>query len=121
MTALAVVGVAALGGLGALARFGLDSAVQSRRLGEFPLGTFVVNVSGSFALGVLVGAGVKDDAFLLTGTAALGSFTTFSTWVFEAQRLAEDGEWRTAAGNLALSLGAGLAAAALGRTLGELL
>jgi CrcB protein len=121
MTVPVVLGVAALGGFGALARFGLDSAIQSRRLGEFPLGTFVVNVSGSLALGVLVGAGVKDDAFLLTGTAALGSFTTFSTWVFETQRLAEDGEWRVAGANLALSLAAGLAVAALGRTLGGLL
>ncbi|MDX6660671.1 MAG: fluoride exporter [Solirubrobacteraceae bacterium] len=121
MNGLVVLGVAALGGLGALARFGLDSAIQARRLGEFPLGTFVVNISGSLALGVLVGAGVKDDAFLLTGTAALASFTTFSTWVFEAQRLAQDGEWRVAGANLGLSLAAGLAAAAVGRTLGGLL
>jgi CrcB protein len=121
MNGLVVLGVAALGGLGAVARFGLDSAIQARRLGEFPLGTFVVNISGSLALGVLVGAGVKDDAFLLTGTATLGSFTTFSTWVFEAQRLAQDGEWRVAGANLGLSLAAGLAAAAVGRTLGGLL
>jgi CrcB protein len=121
MTVPLVLGVAAMGGFGALARFGLDNAIQSRRLGAFPLGTFVVNISGSLALGVLVGAGVKDDAFLLSGTAVLGSFTTFSTWVFETQRLAEDGEWRMAGANLALSLAAGLAVAALGRTLGGLL
>jgi fluoride exporter len=121
MTVPIVLGVAALGGFGAIARFGLDSAIQSRRPGQFPLGTFVVNISGSLALGVLVGAGVKDDAFLLTGTATLGSFTTFSTWVFEAQRLAEDGEWRVAGANLALSLAAGLAVAAFGRMLGGLL
>ena len=121
MNPLVVLGVAALGGLGALARFRLDSAIQARRLGEFPLGTFVVNISGSLALGVLIGAGVEDEAFLLTGTAALGSFTTFSTWVFEAQRLTQDGEWRVAGANLGLSLVAGLAAAAVGRSLGGLL
>jgi CrcB protein len=121
MTAIVVVGVAALGGLGALARFGLDSAIQRRQRSEFPLGTFVVNVGGSLALGIALGAGVKDDAFLLAGTATLGSFTTFSTWMFEAHRSAQDGERGLAVVNLVVSLVSGLGGAALGRLLGGIL
>jgi fluoride exporter len=109
------VGVALLGGVGACARFLLDGAIASWR--GFPLGTLVVNVSGAFLLGVLAGQGVTDDAYLLAGTATLGSFTTFSTWMFESQRAVEDGRARVAWLNLAISAALGIGAAALGRAL----
>ena len=110
--------VALLGGVGALLRFGLDGLVASRAGGaEFPLGTFAVNVSGSFALGVLAGAAMHGDALLLTGTATLGSYTTFSTWMFETHRLGEDGSFAVAALNIVVSLAVGVCAAALGRAI----
>ncbi|MFL5781538.1 MAG: fluoride efflux transporter CrcB [Thermoleophilaceae bacterium] len=112
------VAVALLGGLGALARFTLDGIV-SERLGGFPWGTLVVNVTGSFALGVLAGATLDDDATLLAGTATIGAYTTFSTWVFEMHRQAEDGRRSAMAFNLAGSLGLGLGAVALGRAIGR--
>jgi fluoride exporter len=115
------VGVVALGGVGAVARFVLDGAVSQRAGSGFPLGTLAVNVSGSFLLGLLVGADVAGDALLLAGTAALGSYTTFSTWMLESHRLGEDGELGRMWLNIALSLLAGLGAAALGRALGGLL
>jgi CrcB protein len=118
VTVLVWIGVGALGGVGALARFGLDALVQRRVGGEFPLGTLVVNVVGSFCLGLLRGLDVTGDALLLTGTAVLGSFTTFSTWMLETERLAEDGEGRLAVANIAVSVGAGLAAALVGWLLG---
>ena len=121
MTALVWVGVAALGGVGALARFALDAAVSERASGGLPLGTLVVNLTGAFALGVLSGADVAGDALLLAGTATLGSYTTFSTWMLESERLGEDGQPGLLALNLALSLALGLAAAALGRRLGSAL
>jgi CrcB protein len=111
-------GVAVLGGLAAVARFLLDAAVASRSGSTFPAGTFVVNLMGSALLGLLAGLGVAGDALLLAGTAALGAFTTFSTWMFETQRLAEDGQDRMAAANVVLSVGAGLAAVTLGRWIG---
>jgi CrcB protein len=74
-------------------------------------------VSGSFLLGLLNGLGVAGDALLLAGTALLGSYTTFSTWMLESHRLGEDGEPARMWLNLAVSLVAGLAAAALGRAL----
>jgi CrcB protein len=111
------VGVALLGGAGAVARFTLDGAVSARAGDAFPWGTLAVNVSGSFLLGVLNGHDIGGDALLLAGTGLLGSYTTFSTWMLESHRLGEDGEPGHMWLNIVLSLIAGLAAAALGRAL----
>jgi CrcB protein len=105
-------------GLGALARFTLDGLVQSRRGGEFPLGTLVVNLGGAFLLGLLVGVGASHRATTVLGTAMIGSYTTFSTWMLETHRPAQDGEARLAWINIIVSLLGGLAAVALGRSLG---
>ena len=110
--------VALLGGAGAVGRLALDAAVSERTGDAFPWGTLAVNLSGAFALGVLAGADVTGDALLLAGTALLGSYTTFSTWMLESHRLGEDGEPARMWINLAVPLFAGLAAAALGRALG---
>lgn len=112
--------VAGIGGAGALGRFLLDAVVSARSAGRFPVGTLAVNLTGSFVLGVLVGTGAAGDALLLAGPALIGSFTTFSTWMYETQRLAEDGDVAVGALNLVASLALGLGAAALGRVLGGL-
>jgi fluoride exporter len=113
------VGVAVLGGCGALARFGLTLLVADRLHPHLPVGTLAVNVSGAFLLGVLAGAAIEGDARLLLGAGLLGSYTTFSTWMVETQRIEEAGRRRIAVTNIALSLFLGLAAAALGHALGE--
>ncbi|MGH2910076.1 MAG: fluoride efflux transporter CrcB [Solirubrobacteraceae bacterium] len=110
--------VAAVGGCGAIARFLLDGAVAGRAGRRFPLGTLTVNLSGAFLLGLLTGLDIAPDALLVAGTATIGSYTTFSTWMLESQRLTEEGDARGAAVNLLVSLVAGVAVAALGRTLG---
>jgi fluoride exporter len=107
------------GGVGAVARFAVDALVQARRLGEFPLGTLVVNVGGSFMLGLLDGLSAPHETMLVIGTATLGSYTTFSTWMLEMHRPAEEGESRLAWQNLIVSLAVGLGAIALGRALGR--
>ena len=112
------IGVGLLGGVGALVRFFVDGLVAARVTRDFPLGTFVVNMSGAAILGLLVGLGLTGDGLLLAGTATLGSYTTFSTWMLESQRLVEDGELAIAAGNVLLSLLVGLGAVALGRLIG---
>jgi CrcB protein len=106
------------GGAGAIARFGLDAAVRARRLGEFPLGTLAVNLGGSFLLGLLVGLSASHRAMLILGTATLGSYTTFSTWMLETHRPAEEGEPGLAWLNISAALLAGLGAVALGKALG---
>lgn len=112
------VGVGVLGGLGAIARFAVDGAVAGRAGGRFPLGTLVVNLSGAALLGLLAGLALHGDALLLAGTAVVGSYTTFSTWLFETHRLAEDGQGALVAANVVLSIVLGVAAAALGRAIG---
>ena len=118
MSAWVWIGVALLGGGGALARFMLDGTVGSLARGGFPLGTLAVNVSGALLLGLLSGAALTGDALVLAGTATLGSYTTFSTWMLESQRLAEDAEGGGALLNIGLSLAAGVGAAALGHAIG---
>ena len=112
------IGVAALGGLGALARFSLDRFILARVGRGFPAGTLAVNASGAFLLGLLVGISLEGDAYLFAGTAVLGSYTTFSTWMLETHRLGEDGEAHGLIANVVLSSAVGLGAAALGRLIG---
>jgi fluoride exporter len=112
------IGVGLLGGAGAVARFAVDAAVSARARPGFPVGTLVVNGSGSLLLGLLVGLDVTGDALLLAGTAVLGSYTTFSTWMAETHRLGATHRRGAATVNVALSLAVGLTAAALGRWAG---
>ncbi len=111
-------GVALLGGAGACGRLALDTLISSRTTEELPLGTFAINISGALLLGLLTGLALEGDALVLAGSATLGSFTTFSTWMLETHRLVEDGRARAASLNIALSLVLGVGAAALGRAIG---
>ena len=90
---MTVVWVALAGGLGAVARFVLDGLVRSRFASAFPLGTVVINVTGSFVLGVVTGLAlghvVADEWRLVVGTGFCGGYTTFSTASFETVRLVE--------------------------------
>jgi CrcB protein len=106
-------------GVGVLARFLLDGLVSAVSGARLPLGTLVVNLSGTVALGVLVGVGLHGDAYLLGATAVIGSYTTFSTWLYESHRLAEGGERWLVLANVGLSVVLGIAAAELGRTIGS--
>jgi CrcB protein len=117
--ALLWAGVGVFGGLAALARVLVDETVARTVTEHLPAGTLLVNLSGSLALGVLVGAGVGGDAYLLTGTAVLGSYTTFSTWMLESRTLAGEGSpgLLAAAANVVISLVLGVAGVALGRML----
>lgn len=102
---------------GATARFGVDYLI-STRLGRWPWGTFTVNLSGSLALGLLVGLTlgevVSPTERLVLGTGFLGAYTTFSTWMYDCVRLAEDGAWGRAWFNALGSLVLGVLATALG-------
>jgi fluoride exporter len=111
-------GVAVLGGLSAIARFTVDVLVAARAGREFPYATLAVNTTASFALGVVTGLALSGDALLLVGTATIGSYSTFSTWMLETHRLSEDGRNTAAAVNVVVSLVVGVGAAALGRAIG---
>jgi CrcB protein len=110
-----------LGGFaGANARFVTARWVGSLVDGRFPLGTFLINVSGSFLLGLL-GAVIAQKALpnadalrLALGVGFLGAFTTFSTFEYETHALFDDGVWLTALTNIFLSLFVGLVAVRFG-------
>jgi CrcB protein len=121
MTLATMCGIGLLGGVGAVARFLLDGAVEGRVGRAFPWGTLAVNLSGALGLGLLAGAAVDGDAYRLTGTGLLGAFTTFSTWALESHRLGEDGQLRLGIVNFAASLILGIGAAWLGQRIGTAL
>ena len=118
MSGAAWIGFLAAAAVGAPARYLLDGWVRDRTGGAFPWGTFVVNVTGCLALGLLTGLGLHHGLGATTrtmvGTGGLGAYTTFSTLSFETVRLAEDGAADRALLNAAGSLLVGLAAAAAG-------
>ena len=97
---VALVGLA--GALGAPSRYALEWWVRTRRPTITPLGTLIVNVTGSLALGVVVGLalahGLDPDLRTVVGTGFLGAYTTFSTYAYETVRRAEEGHPRVAAG-----------------------
>lgn len=116
--------VAAAGSVGAPARYLLDTGVSDRVAAMFPYGTLVVNVSGSFALGVLTGLaldhGLGTTAQLVLGTGLLGAYTTFSTFTLETVSLLQSGETQAAVRNAAGSVLVGAGAAAAGWALAAL-
>jgi fluoride exporter len=116
------VGVAA--GAGALLRYVVDRAVAVRLRSGWPLGTFVVNVTGSLLLGLLVGLaehhGMGRTGLDVGGAGFAGGYTTLSTWAWESIALTEMSEWGAAAANVAGSVATGLLAAAAGLGLARL-
>lgn len=108
------------GFIGANARFLAARWVGALIDTRFPLGTFIINVSGSFLLGVvdsMVAQKVfrdSDAVRLALGVGFLGAFTTFSTFTFETHALFDDGEWLRAAINILASVFVGLVAVRAG-------
>jgi CrcB protein len=120
----AVVAIAIAGALGALARYGLEGFVSRRTRGAFPWGTFVVNISGAFVLGLVFTLaterwGLPPWVRSALTIGFLGAYTTFSTLMFETYRLAEDRALGLAAANILGSCAVGLVAVYLGVVVGR--
>jgi CrcB protein len=101
--------IAAGGAVGSVARYALSTVIQQRAAGPFPLGTLVVNVTGSFLLGLLMRYGLATPAFSPEVRALLtvgfcGGYTTFSTFSYETARLMEGGDYRRALAYIAISV-----------------
>ena len=118
MTVAVWAGVVVIGGVGSVLRFLVDRTVSGRVAGSFPYGTLAVNLSGALLLGLLSGLALSPHLALLAGTAFVGSYTTFSTWMLETQRLGEERQLWSAIANIVVSLILGLAAAWLGVWIG---
>jgi CrcB protein len=115
MTVAVWAGVVLLGGAGAVLRFLLDRAIARRVARPFPFGTLTVNLSGAVLLGLFSGLTLSHHVALLAGTAFVGSYTTFSTWMLETQRLAEERQHWLAGANIVVSVVLGVAAAMAGQ------
>jgi fluoride exporter len=107
------------GGIGSVVRFMLATWIGQRWERSFPLGTFIINVSGSFLIGFLMT--LMSEIFmanpqwrLLLVVGGLGGYTTFSTFQYETGRLVLDGELGFAALNMILSITVGFMALKLG-------
>jgi CrcB protein len=114
-----------LGGFaGAVTRYLVDGLVSDRTGGSFPWGTLVVNLTGSFILGMLFSL-TTERAILppeIRGPVLIGfigAYTTFSTWMLESWRLAESGALVLAAANIAGSTALGIFAIVAGLTIGR--
>lgn len=107
------------GFLGAIARYLVDGWI-SRRMGAlFPYGTFVINISGSFILGLFTTTIterfiVHPHWRLLVAIGFVGAYTTFSTFEYETHKLLEEGSFGLALLNILLSVAIGLVAVRLG-------
>ena len=105
--------------IGGMSRFVLGSYIQQRAGGDFPTGTLVINVTGSFVLGIIMRYAFQTDAVspemrALLASGFCGGYTTFSTFSYETAILVEDGEY----GRAALYVGSSVAVALLFMFLG---
>lgn len=113
------------GFFGAAARYLVDGWVSGATGGSFPWGTLVINVTGSFVLGLLF-ALATERAILPPDIRApvmigfIGAYTTFSTWMLESWRLAEGGAALAAIANIGGSIALGVVAVSLGLAIGRL-
>lgn len=112
MSPIVLLLAAACGGLGAAARYLVDLGAARLVGTRFPWGVLVINVTGSLALGLVVGT--LPDAAFVVGTGFLGGYTTFSTAMVDTVALWRDGERGASVLYAAGMLLAGLSAAALG-------
>ncbi len=109
--------MALAGGLGAGSRYSLDAWLRPRFSSRLPWSTLLINITGSFALGLVLGIGASSAWLTIAGTGFLGGYTTFSTASVETVHLALDGRRTAAAVNALAMLALGVAAAAVGYVL----
>jgi CrcB protein len=112
------------GFLGAISRYGVALWIGQRWGRNFPLGTFLINISGSFLIGLLMSLlterfMVNPQWRLLLVVGFLGAYTTFSTFEYETGALMKDGEWLIAMLNVLLSVIVGFIALKLGEVIAK--
>jgi len=116
--------VGAGGFLGAIARYAVGVWIESFWRRDFPLATFLVNVSGCFILGFFLAMATERMSIspmmrLLVATGFVGAYTTFSTFEYETQRLTTTGAFGWALVNVLASVAVGFLAVRLGVQLGK--
>jgi CrcB protein len=124
MVNILIIGIG--GFLGAISRYGVALWIGQRWGRSFPLGTFVINISGSFLIGLLMELFterfmVNPQWRLLFVVGFLGAYTTFSTFEYETGTLLKDGEWMIAMLNVLLSVIVGFVALKVGEVVAKII
>jgi CrcB protein len=113
------------GGAGSVCRFFVEKFVTKHLESEFPFATLLVNITGSFLIGVLFvsleKSSLPENNRLLLGTGFLGGFTTFSTLILDTVRMSRNSEYLHSLANIFLSIALGLLFFFLGMLLTDLL
>lgn len=107
--------IAGLGGLfGSIVRYKLGKVISEKSNAVFPSGTFLINVSGAFLLGIVSNAGLSSNYYYLFGDGFLGAYTTFSTFMYEGFNLFQKNMMLNAVTYISLTVVLGLIFYALG-------
>lgn len=109
--------VGLIGGAAAGARYLLDAAISRQWETPFPIGILAVNIFGAFLIGLVAGSTLHGQALVIVTGGAIGSFTTFSTWILDSHLLATADLAKLAWLNIAFASVAGLAAVTLGHAI----
>lgn len=112
--------ISAGGFLGAICRYKLSLLLNSQMTGKIPKGTLLINLTGSFLLGLIISADSSEDVRLLFGTGFMGAFTTFSTFNLEAVKLIQTGAKLKAVLYIMLTYICGITLAFIGFIIGKM-
>lgn len=107
------------GACGTVSRYTLCEAATKIKGGPFPLGTFLVNIIGSFLFGMIYALAqrklhINPEMRVILLTGFMGAFTTFSTFAFETAKMLRASQWMLAAGNITAQIVIGIAAMSIG-------
>ena len=80
------------GAFGSLVRFQLGKVIAQKSNSLYPVGTFIINISGAIFLGIVTGMNVGNNTYLLLADGFLGAYTTFSTFIYEGFALFNENE-----------------------------
>lgn len=107
------------GALGGLTRYQIGKMISGKTTAAFPLGTFIINISGALLLGFITGINVEGGAYILIGDGFLGAYTTFSTFMYEGFQLFQGKDRLNAFTYILCSLFIGIIGYAVGFAFGK--
>ncbi|MPQ32851.1 fluoride efflux transporter CrcB [Clostridium estertheticum] len=112
--------VAVGGAAGSLVRYSLGKFISEKSKHSFPIGTFIINITGALLLGIVSTIGVSSNITLLLGDGFLGAYTTFSTFMYEGFNLFKEKEKLNAFIYILCTLILGIVGYVIGSKIGSL-
>ena len=109
------------GALGSIARFKLGKIISEKCKNPFPIGTFIINITGALLLGIVSSCDVSRNMYLLLADGFLGAFTTFSTFMYEGFNLFKKNERKNAITYILVSLILGVIGYVIGFKFGNII